>query len=74
MKNLFQTNEQLCYKAGFSLLSFWRVAPLIIGLGIFFKARSVTEQIAFHYASGISMGVVMFAIGKELTVDYSHHF
>ncbi|CAG5087923.1 Oidioi.mRNA.OKI2018_I69.PAR.g11671.t1.cds [Oikopleura dioica] len=68
MKNLFQTNEQLCYKAGFSLLSFWRVAPLIIGLGIFFKARSVTEQIAFHYASGISMGVVMFAIGLLFVV------
>ncbi|CBY35306.1 unnamed protein product [Oikopleura dioica] len=63
MKTMFKTNEKLCYKAGFSLFSFWRVAPLVVGLAIFFKARSVTDQVAFHYAGGISAGVVLFAIG-----------
>ena len=66
MKTMFKSSEKLCYKAGFSLFSFWRVAPLVVGLAIFFKARSVTDKIAFHYAGGISGGVILFAIGMKL--------
>ena len=67
MKTMFKSSEKLCYKAGFSLFSFWRVAPLVVGLAIFFKARSVTDKIAFHYAGGISGGVILFAIGMKLS-------
>lgn len=68
VKSILSTQEELCYSAEFTFLSMWRVLPLMVGILIFFKAKTVTEQIGFHYTAGVSMGVGLFAIGLLIII------
>jgi len=59
----FETPEKLCYEAKFSFISIWRVLPLMIGIWLFYNARSLSSMITFHYCSGIGIGVCLAGLG-----------
>lgn len=55
--------ERLCYEAHFSIISFWRILPLIVGLWLFYNARSLSSMLTFHYCGGIGVGVCLAGLG-----------
>ena len=57
-------NENICYLSHLRIVSFSRVIPLLLGLALFFNAKSMSRNLAFHYAGGITSGIAFAAFGK----------
>merc|ERR1712142_14225 len=62
------TSETLCYEAQFQLVSFWRIAPLLIGLWLFYNACHLSSVLSFHYFGGMSVGVLLAGLGLVFLV------
>ena len=58
-------DEEVCYIAQLRVFSAYRLAPLIIGFVLFFKAKDFSRSISFQYVGGITFGVVLSAFGKK---------
>ena len=56
--------ENVCYTTKLKMFSFSRLAPLLVGLGLFFNAKKMSRNVAFHYAGGVTSGIAFAAFGK----------
>ena len=56
--------EAVCYEATFRFVSPFRLLYLVFGIALFQHARKLAKMLAFHYMSGVGLGLGLAMISN----------